>query len=91
MNKNTEVIRENNTFIRQDMRHRSIKTKYTFKDLDGKEYNIYISCRKKAYIEKISASGKKYKLILPDEVQKQIMEELKSEKDKVLKKEGGIK
>ena len=91
MNKETEIKREGNTFIRQDMRFRSIKTKYTFRDLDGKEYNIYISCRKKAYIEKITDSGRKYKLILPNEVQKQIMEELKSEKDKVLEKEGGIK
>lgn len=59
MNKNTEVIREDNTFIRQNMRNRSIKTKYTFKDLDGKEYNIYISCRKNAFIEKVANSGKK--------------------------------
>lgn len=91
MNKNTEIIREKNTFIRQDMRNRSIITEYQFKDLDGKEYNIYISCRKNAFIEKVTKSGRKYKILLPADVTNQILEELKSNKDKVLEKEGGIR
>lgn len=91
MNKNTEIVRENNTFIRQNMRNRSIKTTYQFKDLDGKEYNIYISCRKNAFIEKVTKSGRKYKILLPKSITETILEELKSDKDKVLEKEGGIK
>lgn len=88
-----KVTRENNTFIRQDGRSgdKSLKTKYQFKDLDGTMYNIYISTRKNAFIKKVSESGREYKVKLPKEVTETILEELKSDKDKVLEKEGGIR
>jgi hypothetical protein len=88
-----KITREDNTFIRQNARcgDKSIKTKYQFKDLDGTMYNIYISTRKNAFIKKVSESGKEYKIKLPKEVTAIILEELKSEKDKLIKREGGIK
>lgn len=88
-----KVIREDNTFVRQNARcgDKSFKTKYQFKDLDGTMYNIYISVKKNAFIKKVNKSGKEYKIKLPKEVTATILEELKSEKDKVLEKEGGIK
>lgn len=88
-----KVTREDNTFIRQDGRSgdKSFKTKYQFKDLDGTMYNIYISIRKNAFIKKTSKSGRVNKINLPKEVTTAILEELKSDKDKLLEKEGGIK
>lgn len=88
-----KVTREDNTFIRQNGRcgDKSLKTKYQFKDLDGTMYNIYISTRKNAFIKKVSESGREYKVKLPKEVTETILEELKSDKDKVLEKEGGIR
>ena len=88
-----KVTRENNTFVRQDGRFgdKSLKTKYQFKDLDGTVYNIYISTRKNAFYRKKSKSGIEYKIKLPKEVTEAILEELKSNKDKVLEKEGGIR
>lgn len=87
-----KVTREDNIFVRQNGRcgDKSIKTKYQFKDLDGTMYNIYISVRKNAFIKKISEFGREYKVKLPKEVTTAILEELKSNKDKVLEKEGGI-
>lgn len=88
-----KVTRENNTFVRQNARcgDKSIKTKYQFKDLDGTMYNIYISIRKNAFIKKVTKSGREYKIKLPKEVTATILEELKSEKDKLIEREGGIK
>lgn len=88
-----KVTRENNTFVRQDGRFgdKSLKTKYQFKDLDGTMYNIYISARKNAFIKKTSKSGRVNKIKLPKEVTETILEELKSNKDKVLEREGGIR
>jgi hypothetical protein len=54
-------------------------------------YNIYISTRKNAFYRKKSKSGKEYKIKLPKEVTATILEELKSNKDKVLEKEDGIR
>lgn len=51
---------------------------------------IFISTRKNAFYRKKSKSGAKYKIKLPKEVTEAILEELKTEKDKVLEKEGGI-
>lgn len=88
-----EVKRENNVFIRIDGRSKNqpIETKYKFRNIDGKEYNIYISTRKRAYVLIPAKSGNINKVLLPKEVSDQILEELKSNKDKVLEKEGGIK
>lgn len=88
-----KVTREDNTFVRQNAHcgDKSIKTKYQFKDLDGTMYNIYISVRKNAFIKKVTKSGREYKVKLPKEVTTTILEELKSNKDKVLEKEGGIR
>lgn len=88
-----KVTREDNTFIRQNGRFgdKSLKTKYQFKDLDGTVYNIYISTRKNAFYRKKSKSGTEYKIKLPKEVTEAILEELKSNKDKVLEREGGIR
>ena len=88
-----KVKREDNTFVRQNARcgDKNIKTKYQFKDLDGTMYNIYISTRKNAFIRRKSESGREYKVKLPKEVTETILEELKSNKDRVLEKEGGIK
>ena len=87
-----EVKREKNVFIRIDGRskNQSIETKYKFRNLDGKEYNIYISPRKRAYVLIPAKSGNINKVLLPKEVSDQILEELKSNKDKVLEREGGI-
>lgn len=88
-----KVTREENTFVRQNARvgDKSLKTKYQFKDLDGTMYNVYISTRKNAFIKKVSKSGRVYKVKLPKEITETILEELKSNKDKVLEKEGGIR
>ena len=88
-----KVTRKDNTFIRQDGRFgdKSIETKYQFKDLDGTTYKIYISVRKNTFYKKKSKFGKEYKIKLPKEVTETILEELKSNKDRVLEKEGGIR
>ena len=85
------VTRDGNMFIRHNGRNHSFETKYTFKDIDGTVYNILISPRKRAYYNKQTKSGKIYRILLPKEVSDAIIQELKSEKDKVLEKEGGIK
>lgn len=88
-----EIKREKNVFIRIDSRskNQSIETKYKFRNIDGKEYNIYISPRKRAYVLIPAKSGNINKVLLPKEVSDQILEELKSNKDRVLEREGGIK
>ena len=53
-------------------------------------YNIYISIRKNAFIRKVTKSSREYKIKLPKEVTATILEELKSNKDKILEQEGGI-
>lgn len=68
--------KNSNVFVRVDGRKKeSIKTKYQFRDIDGKEYNIYISSRKRAFIIKKSKTGTEYKVMLPDNVAKQILVE----------------
>lgn len=46
---------------------------------------------KNAFIKKVSESGREYKVKLPKEVTEVILEELKSNRDKILEKEGGIR
>lgn len=45
---------------------------------------------KNAFIKKVNKSGKEYKVKLPKEVTEAILEELKSNKDRVIEREGGI-
>lgn len=91
--KNQMYKREDNTFVRCDRRVviSSQETKYKFKDLDGNSYNIYITTKGRAYYKKISKNNTENKIYLPDDLANTILEELKSNKDKVLEKEGGIK
>ena len=92
-NKKQMYKREGNTFIRCDRRliTSSQETKYKFKDLDGNFYNIYITPKGRAYYKKISKNNIEQKYYLPDDLANTIFEELKSNKDKVLEKEGGIR
>ena len=55
-----------------------VKTQYTFKAKDGKEYPIYISKQGKAFIWRVSKkTGKQYKQYLP-EVTKQLQNQKKN-------------
>ena len=55
-----------------------VKTQYTFKAKDGKEYPIYVSKQGKAFIWKVSKkTGKQYKQYLP-EVTKQLQTQKKN-------------
>lgn len=55
-----------------------VKTQYTFKAKDGKEYPIYISKQGKAFIWRVSKkTGKQYKQYLP-EVTKQLQTQKKN-------------
>ena len=85
--------REGNTFVRYDGRllSSSQETKYKFKDLDGNSYNIYITPKGRAYYKKMSKNNVENKIYLPDDLANTILEELKSNKDKVLEKKGGIR
>lgn len=85
--------REGNIFIRLDKRTTTStqETKYKFKDLDGNSYNIYITSKGRAYYKKMSKNNIEHKYYLPDDLANTILEELKSDKDKVLEKEGGIR
>jgi hypothetical protein len=63
------VKRQGNVFIEQKdtaFVNNGIKTKYTYKAKDGKEYPIFLSKNGKAYIVRVSKkSGKQYKQYLP--------------------------
>lgn len=66
-----DVKRDGNTFVEVTKAKKSssssdIKTKYTYKAKDGKEYPIYLSKKGKAYIIRVSKkTGKEYKQYLP--------------------------
>lgn len=83
-----ELKRENNVFIRIDGRskNQSIETKYKFRNIDGKEYNIYISPRKRAYVLIPAKSGNINKVLLPKEVMTKFLKNLKLIKIKFLRK-----
>lgn len=69
--------RDSKTFIRIDGRKKeSFKTQYQFEDIDGKQYNIYISSKKRAFIIKKTKTGKEYKIVLPKEVSDAILKEI---------------
>jgi general stress protein 26 len=74
-----------NIFVRVNTRKKEpFKTKYQFRDIDGKEYNIYISSKKKAFIIKETKNGKEYKVILSDDVAKQILVEIEGVKPSMI-------
>lgn len=53
------------------------KTGYTYKDTDGKSYEIYLSAKGKAFIKRISKkTGKEYNKYLPDSIAETIKKEL---------------
>lgn len=77
MTKQIKCIREKNTFVRQDGRRKeSFVIKYQFRNIDGKEYNIYISSKKRAYIIKTTKSGNSYRVVLPKEISDAILKEI---------------
>ena len=74
-----DVIRKGNTFEQVSKKKKSvepIKTKYTFKTLDGKVYPVYISTNGKCFIKRISKNGKEYPYYkLPKELKDLISKE----------------
>ena len=62
--KTFEQIDSSKSSKQKDM---GVKTQYTFKAKDGKEYPIYISKQGKAFIWRVSKkTGKQYKQYLPE-------------------------
>lgn len=77
--------RDSNTFVRIDGRRKeSFKTKYQFEDIDGKQYNIYISSKKRAFIIKKTKTGAEYKIVLPKSVSDAILKEIEQVKPNVI-------
>ena len=74
-----DVIRKGDTFEQVSKKKKSvepIKTKYTFKTLDGKVYPVYISTNGKCFIKRISKNGKEYPYYkLPKELKDLISKE----------------
>lgn len=77
--------REGNVFIRQNKRKAEyFKTEYQYRDLDGTEYNIYITKQGKAYILKETTGGNLNKVYLPKDVSEQILAEIKQVKPNII-------
>lgn len=78
-----DVVRNGNTFEQVSKKKKSVepvKTKYTFKTLDGKVYPIYISAKGKCFIKRISKDGKEYPYYnLPKELKDLIYKEYTDE------------
>lgn len=58
-----DVVRKGDMFEQVSKKKKSaepIKTRYTFKTLDGKVYPVYISSSGKCFIKRISKNGKEY-------------------------------
>lgn len=73
-----EVVRNGNTFeqVSKKKSAEPIKTKYTFKTLDGNVYPVYISAKGKCFIKRISKKGKEYPYYnLPKELKDLISKE----------------
>lgn len=69
------VVKEGNTFTQvsdKKSESKETKTEYTYKDIKGNSYPVYLSSGGKAYIKKVSEkTGKEYKQYTP-EIGKQI-------------------
>lgn len=80
-----DVVRKGNTFEQVSKKKKSvepIKTKYTFKTLDGKVYPVYVSSNGKCFIKRISKNGKEYPYYkLPKELKDLINKELCGNRD----------
>lgn len=77
-NKSNNVTREGKTFIAQGAKTKAenIKTEYSYTDTDGKTYEIWLSKNCRAFIIRISKTGKDYRKYLGEEISRQICKEL---------------
>ena len=74
-----DYVREGNTFVQVEKPASvtSMKTHYTWRAKDGKNYPVYITKNNRCYIEKISKkTGKPYKYYLPDEISEIVAREI---------------
>ena len=74
-------VREGNTFVQQSNTNRSqstaTKTKYTWKDKEGKAYPIYLSKNGRAYVMRVSKkTGNEYKFYLGEDISRQVCKEM---------------
>lgn len=75
---NNNVTREGKTFIAQGAKTKAenIKTEYSYTDTDGKTYEIWLSKNGRAFILRISKTGKDYRKYLGEEISRQICQEI---------------
>lgn len=78
-NKSNNVTREGKTFIAQGAKTKAenIKTEYSYTDTDGKTYEIWLSKNGRAFIIRVSKTGKDYyRKYLGEEISRQICKEI---------------
>ena len=77
-NKSNNVTREGKTFVAQGAKTKSenTKTEYSYTDTDGKTYEIWLSKNGRAFILRISKTGKDYRKYLGEEISRQICQEI---------------
>ena len=75
---NNNVTREGKTFIAQGAKTKgeNVKTEYSYTDTDGKTYEIWLSKNGRAFILRISKTGKDYRKYLGEEISRQICKEI---------------
>ena len=76
--KSNNVTREGKTFVAQGAKTKSenTKTEYSYTDTDGKTYEIWLSKNGRAFILRISKTGKEYRKYLGEEISRQICKEM---------------
>lgn len=77
-NKSNNMIREGKTFIAQGAKTKveNVKTEYSYTDTDGKTYEIWLSKNGRAFIIRVSKTGKYYRKYLGEEISRQICQEI---------------
>lgn len=76
------VVREGNTFVQVSStndrtKSTSQKTRYNWKDKEGKTYPIWLSKNGRAYVMRVSKkTGNEYKFYLGEDISKQICREM---------------
>lgn len=76
---NNNVTREGKTFIAQGTKTKAenVKTEYSYTDTDGKTYEIWLSKNGRAFIIRVSKTGKDYyRKYLGEEISRQICQEI---------------
>lgn len=75
---NNNVTREGKTFVAQGAKTKveNVKTEYSYTDTDGKTYEIWLSKNGRAFIIRVSKTGKEYRKYLGEEISRQICKEI---------------